>query len=138
MKKIINNKVYDTDTAKAVGTLDNGMDDMLLEYQTLYRKRTGEFFLYKFGGAKTQYARMDGDTWRSGEYITLIEPGKAKEWAKENLTEDEYNAVWEAPQTGKTPIFLNLSPASATKLREISAARGQTLSATVEQLIDNA
>ena len=47
MKKIIRGRQYDTDTAQRIGSWDNGLSGTDLEYtsETLYRKRTGEFFL---------------------------------------------------------------------------------------------
>lgn len=54
MKKIINGKKYDTDTAKEVGYSNNGLLSTDIDYieETLYQKKTGEFFLYGEGGCK--------------------------------------------------------------------------------------
>ena len=51
MRKIINNKVYDTDTATWIGLSDNGHEynDSAYSGETLYRKRTGEHFLHGEG-----------------------------------------------------------------------------------------
>ena len=54
MKKIINGKTYNTETAKKLANWDNeiyGSFDSIEE--TLYQKRTGEFFLAGEGGAST-------------------------------------------------------------------------------------
>ena len=48
MKKIINGKVYDTQKAECVGKWNNGLAGFDWCEEELYRKRTGEFFL--FGG----------------------------------------------------------------------------------------
>ena len=63
MKKIINGKKYNTETAKEVGYRSSGGSTSDFSYwcQTLYRKRTGEFFLYGEGGPMTSYARSCGD-----------------------------------------------------------------------------
>ena len=48
MKKIIKGKVYDTDTARELASWANGgnwRDFSHLE-ETLYRKKTGEYFLH--------------------------------------------------------------------------------------------
>ena len=49
MKKIINGKLYDTDTAKEVFAIScgNGPSDFHYYAEQLYRKRTGEYFLYE-------------------------------------------------------------------------------------------
>ena len=48
MIKIINGKKYNTDTAKMVGDYDNNQptNDFYYFAEELYRKKTGEFFLY--------------------------------------------------------------------------------------------
>ena len=61
MKKIINGKVYDTETAQVLGSWSN-MSDRSFERidETLYRKRTGEFFLHGEGGPMSRYAVQIG------------------------------------------------------------------------------
>ena len=50
MKKIINNKVYDTNKATEVGSWESGRwGDFNHIAETLYQKRTGEFFLQREG-----------------------------------------------------------------------------------------
>ena len=52
MKKIINGKLYDTETAKLIGRSYHGEGprDFRHYSEELYRKRTGEYFLYGEGG----------------------------------------------------------------------------------------
>ena len=52
MKKIINGKMYDTDTAKELVSVTNGycMGDLYYSKTALYQKRTGEYFVYSEGG----------------------------------------------------------------------------------------
>ena len=46
MKKIINGKLYNTDTARQIGSWDNNITDRLYWVsETLYQKQRGEFFL---------------------------------------------------------------------------------------------
>ena len=51
MKKIINGRLYNTESAKKVGYYNNGRiyNDFSFFEETLYRKRTGEFFLHGEG-----------------------------------------------------------------------------------------
>ena len=60
----------------------------------MYKKKTGEYFLYGEGGALTQYSR---DTWDgrtgSSQIIPMTEES-AKEWAVEHLECDEYEALF--------------------------------------------
>ena len=47
MKKIINGKMYNTETAKEIGSWNNGRyrSDFYYVGETLYKKKTGELFV---------------------------------------------------------------------------------------------
>ena len=47
-KKIINGRMYNTDTTEVLGSWDNGYPrgDFSFEEQTLHKKKTGEYFVY--------------------------------------------------------------------------------------------
>lgn len=92
MKKIINGKLYDTETAETVGSRCNGYsyNDFRRLDETLYRKRTGEFFLYGEGGPMSQYAETFGDGETSGWRIVPLTLASAKIWAEKWLATDVY------------------------------------------------
>lgn len=93
MKKIINGKKYDTKTAALVGYWENGDDggDLYYVHEELRRKRTGEYFLYGWGGACSKYGVSCGqNSWCGGEKITPLTEKEARAWAEEHLTADEY------------------------------------------------
>ncbi|MDD6667772.1 MAG: hypothetical protein PUE58_07465 [Lachnospiraceae bacterium] len=96
MKKIINGKMYNTETANCVGYWENGYGcgDFQYAEERLYRKRTGEFFIHGEGGAMTQYAESDGDAYCGGEKIIPISEDEAKEWAENHLTADDYESIF--------------------------------------------
>ena len=97
MKAIINNRKYDTETAEKVGYYDNGYSyrDFFEEEETLYRKKTGEFFLHCCGGPNTQYARRTGtNSWGWGEVITPMTEAEAREWAMEHIDVDSFEAIF--------------------------------------------
>lgn len=94
MKKIINGKRYDTETAELIKANGIKKDDNTVipnpvrktlsvenMVETLYQKRTGEFFLHieKKSGAK----------------ITPMAFEDARLWMENNSTADEYEAVFE-------------------------------------------
>lgn len=57
MKKIIDGKTYNTETAKVVSVSCNGeYGNMSYVEETLYKKKTGEYFLYGISGANGKYA----------------------------------------------------------------------------------
>lgn len=97
MKKIINGKKYDTDTAKEVGYSNNGLLSTDIDYieETLYQKKTGEFFLYGEGGARTEYADYRGEMSSChGCKIVPLTVKEAKKWAEEYLTAEEYEEIF--------------------------------------------
>ena len=73
MMKIIKGKKYDTETALKVAEWDNGLgrSDHHAIYETLYKKRTGEFFLFGEGGGLTGYSEAVGNAFTWGEKILL-------------------------------------------------------------------
>ena len=98
MKKIINGKKYDTETAKEVACNTWGYyGDLNFVAETLYKKKTGEYFLYAEGGANTIYATQCGcNSWGSGWRITPLTENTAKKWGEENMDGDTYENVFGA------------------------------------------
>lgn len=95
MKKIINGKKYDTETAQMLGEYDNCRRSFDYKCETLYRKKTGEFFLYGEGGANTEYSKVCGDnSWCGGERIIPLTVENAKKWAETHMTGDEYEKIF--------------------------------------------
>lgn len=137
MKKIINGKLYDTDTAKKIGVWDNGYHggDFKLVVERLYRKRTGEYFLYGEGGPMTQYAEQVGNSWTSGESIAPLTFDEARAWAEEKLDADEYAEIFGMPDEGddsKAVITLTLPAAKVAQLRQAADKAGMSLSAYID------
>ena len=85
MRKIINKKMYDTDTAECVEEFENTPYKSNFHYykKMLYRKKTGEFFLYGYGNGATSYrTEYIGGTCSSGEKIIPLTEEDAKEWVE--------------------------------------------------------
>lgn len=76
MRRIINGKAYDTDTAKQIAKYDNGLlpDDFDYIEETLYLKKTGEYFILGEGGARSKY---------NVTTFVLITEEIAKKWVEE-------------------------------------------------------
>lgn len=105
MKKIIGGKVYDTEKARQVGESWSpdgfGPGDFQWCEETLYRKRTGEYFLHGEGGAKTKYAEPYGQSgWTGGERIMPLGQDEARGWAEDHLSADEYEEEFGVPDEG--------------------------------------
>lgn len=75
MRKVIRGRVYDTDTAKLMGSCGDA---------TLYRKRTGEYFIqYFFSG--------------EGYHIVPMSSSDAFAWADEHLTQSDVGIIFGIP-----------------------------------------
>ncbi len=140
MRKIINNKVYDTEKAAQIGLSDNdhAPNDMAYSGEALYRKRTGEYFLHGEGGPMSRYAVRIGDNnWRGGEQITPLSYYAARQWAVEHLSteayETEFGEVTE--DDSQVTITLSLRADTAEALRRTAAKAGQSMSAYAERVL---
>lgn len=140
MNKIINGKVYNTDTARQIGTWSNGADrtDFSWVEETLYQKKTGEFFIYGQGGANTRYAKqLDAAHWTGGETISLLSYDAARQWAEEHLDADQYQAAFGdiVEDDSHARISLYLPTATIKKIKQEAAQAGMTVSAYIESKI---
>ena len=143
MKKIIKGKLYDTDTAKKLGSDSSpvGPRDFSYWHEELYQKRTGEFFLYGEGGPMSRYSRSMGDnSWSGGEEIIPLTFGTAREWAEEHLSADEYGEIFGMPSEDDELVVLHIQIPAAigAKLKMGAAEAGTTLRAYAEKLLTEA
>ena len=140
MKKIINNKAYDTETAKELGSWSNMQDygNSSQFSETLYRKKTGEFFLHGEGGPMTKYAVAEGsNSWRGGSRIMPLTFKEAQEWAEKHLDGDEYEAIFGevSEDESRVTVCYSLSAAAAETVKRRAAELGISASAYIESLI---
>ena len=141
MKTVISGKRYDTDTAVVCGIYGDRKDsDHYIE--TLYQKRTGEFFIHGEGGPDSKYREaVTLNEWRSGEKITPLTEGDAKEWAKNYLTADEYKRIFEIvdkPEICRKHCTFSLTGNTIAKLTELARSSGLSRSQIVADLINDA
>ena len=140
MKKIINNKAYDTDTAKELGSWSNMADygNFSQFSETLYRKKTGEFFLYGEGGPMTKYAVAEGqNSWRGGSRIMPLSFQEARAWAEEHLDGDEYEQIFGevSEDDSRVQVCYSLSAQAAETVKRRAAELGISASSYIESLI---
>ncbi|MGN8763930.1 ribbon-helix-helix domain-containing protein [Hornefia butyriciproducens] len=141
MKKIINNKRYDTETAKLLGedSYSNWGDFHFWE-ETLYQKRTGEFFLHGVGGPASKYAETVGQNqWTGGEKIIPLKFEKAREWAEKHLEADAYEEIFGPVEEDDSRRLISLSlPTTAVEtLKRLAAESGKSQSEIVTEMILN-
>lgn len=133
MKRIIKGKVYSTETAKQVGHYESeyGCTDFNYYEQVLYRKKTGEYFLYGRGNAASPYAQSAGESsWTGGESIRPLTFEEAREWAESHLEADLYIEEFGDPGEGEgedVRFTVLLSPGVHEKLRRLQAETGESM-----------
>ena len=136
MKKIIGGKLYDTETAKEIGSKyhGEGARDFRHYSETLYRKRTGEYFLYGEGGPMSRYAESIGQNqWSGSEKIIPMDYKAAQKWAEENMDADDYQEEFGTVSEGeeRTVMSISLDAATADKIRKEAAEAGISVSALI-------
>jgi hypothetical protein len=95
MKQIIKGKKYDTDTATKIYEYQNeyGYSDFRYVIETLYIKKTGEYFLHGEGGAMSKYCQKSGsNTTCGGAEIIPLDRCEAFDWGSDNMPVDKFEA----------------------------------------------
>lgn len=98
MKKIIDGKRYDTETATLIASWDNGYfgNDFKRCEEDLYRTERGSWFIYGEGGPMSKYVQATGpNSYIGGEDITPLSADEARQWLEDtgNYSEmEEYFA----------------------------------------------
>ena len=138
MKKVINGKLYNTETAKKIGEWDNGIygNDFSRCEETLYLTKSGAYFLHGDGGPMSKYSESHGNnSWGGGSLIQPMSPQAAREWAEENLDGDDYISAFGEPDEAsdnKTPLNLTVSAEFKNKLIKLREDTGKSISQIIE------
>lgn len=140
MIKIINGKKYNTQTAENLGEYWNGLSTRDFGYctETLYKKRTGEFFLHGDGGPMTKYKKTIGaNTWSGGEKIIPMSFEEAREWAEKHLEAEEYEKIFgEVDENGNVKgVMYSLPISSIEKVKRTATERRCSASQVIADLI---
>ena len=139
MRKIIRNKLYDTETATEVAEWSDGyVNDFRYIEETLYRKRTGEYFIYGYGGPMTRYAERVGDSYGYGESIIPLGYDEARSWGEEHMDpdawQDEFGPADDVSDT-VVHIHATVSEAARRRLETECKRTGENRSAVIERLL---
>lgn len=143
MKKVLNRKLYDTAKAQRLASWENIQDVRSFNHmeETLYRKRTGEFFLHGCGEARTKYAqRYDDNLWGHGEEIIPLTVKAAQEWAEEHLDVDDYEKIFGTIDDESEDVLITFkAPASldrklSDKATELGTSKSDLLRSLIEKM----
>ena len=135
MKKVINGALYDTETAKLLGK-DSYSNPRDFQYwvETLYRTKSGKYFLHGEGGAMTKYAVSVGQNeWSGGEKIIPLDLDSAQKWAEEHLDGDEYIRAFGEPEERTTVM---ISAATKARLSDIKAKTGKSFGDIIAEAVE--
>lgn len=126
MKKAINNKIYNTETAKIIYAVES--DEVRGEFcyykESLYQKKTGEYFLACSGGAFNKIIPLDYE--------------QAMQWAEDNMSDDEYIAVFREPSEDVTVrVVSDISETLKAKLDETARNENKSVSAVIKTIISD-
>jgi hypothetical protein len=81
MKKVIDGKVYNEDTAELIGYRNDGApSDARYVEEALYRTKKGAFFLSGSGGPFSVYGKRVESMWACGEDIVALTEDEARAW----------------------------------------------------------
>ena len=142
MKRIIDGKRYDTSTAEEIATSTHGYKMEFSYYEeTLYCKRTGEYFLYGYGHGESKYAKQVLGDWGPGEDIVPMTYEQARQWAERNLEADEYEREFgEVPESEGEDVVLSVrvSPATRERLRRMAAESGRSQGDLLDEIVARA
>jgi hypothetical protein len=112
VKKVIKNKVYDTETAKFCG---KGACEQL------FQKKTGEFFLYKENSRK----------------IAPLSYTQAQEWGENHLPKEAFSSVFGNEENpDRVKICISIRKDIHIKLKQNAARCAKTVSKYIEDLLN--
>lgn len=92
MRKIINGKIYDTETAEEIARTCADVlsaSDFNFWRETLYLTKKGQYFLHGEGHALTKYATQRGNGSGWGETIILMNSAEVLKWFEFRMIDDE-------------------------------------------------
>ena len=129
MKKIINGRRYDTETAKLVGyTSYSTPGDLYYWCEDLYLKRTGEFFIHGQGGPMSKYSEcLSEDEWGYGHEIKPLSLEEAQEWVEKYLGADEYEALFGKVEEDKVQVSTWIEEGIKGEIDKLREEQGYTI-----------
>ena len=101
MKKIIDGKIYNTETATEVCSYEYGSGRMDFSYckETLYMTPRGAWFIHGEGGPMSKYARsVSENEWTGGEGIRVLSAEEARRFIEANADIGTYTDYFDAQE----------------------------------------
>lgn len=137
MRKVIKGKLYDTEKAAMVAEWRDGYpSDFRYTCETLYRKRTGEYFLHGEGGPMSPYAESCGQNqWQGGEAIQPLTYDEAREWMERRADVTEYEREFGIPdEDAEHDLHVIISEGAWQALSRAASTESTTVRSIIERL----
>lgn len=143
MQKVIEGKRYDTRTAVEIGSREYlNRTDFQYVSETLYRKKTGEYFLAGEGGAMTDYAVQTATGgWTGGEKIFPLTLDAAKAWVEKHMSAEAYMEEFGDPDTEDdydTALMIFVPAWLHKRLKQKQSETGKTMKQIVTDILSEA
>lgn len=104
MRKIIDGKVYDTETATQLLAVGNAgivsSSDFTYHSTHLYRSRKGQYFLAGHGGALSMWATRLNNGSTGGDGIRLVTEQEARKLVEFHGSAEDYETIFGSPEEG--------------------------------------
>ena len=131
MRKIIDGKKYDSEKARKVGTWTNNFKGSDHMESTLYRKRTGEYFIMKTTGETEADLGFRKD-------IIPVSIEEARRWGLDHLDSKSFDREFVNKKDGGTvPVTLNLPKWVYTEVKNNATVRGSSMASEVTRMVKN-
>jgi hypothetical protein len=133
MNRVINGRRYSIKTAEQVAAVyGQGWNE------ELYRKQTGEYFLYCAGDSRSKFAVKDGNKYFPASTITPMTLPEAQEWAANNVGPDKYQEIFGVPDTEKhTTCTFSLSARTISRISSLAATWSCGKSEVIERIVND-
>jgi len=91
MKAVIDGAVYNTETATKIAFFSKefGADDFRHVEESLYKTKSGRFFLAGGGGPMTRYSHPVGDRQAGGAGVVVLTSDEARHWCESHGVDAE-------------------------------------------------
>ena len=141
MKKIIKNRLYDTETARFLGADGYHLGSFEGYTEELYLKRTGEYFLCGSGGPASKYSRCTGlNHWSGSSQIIPLDFESARKWAEEHLDAEEYQKYFavdpEQEDETREQLLVRLPSSLIQQIKLEASKNGRTISDQIVAMIN--
>jgi len=142
MKKIIGQKRYNTEASTLIVEWTDDLPEdnpAHCEFNKLYRKMTGEFFLHGKGGATSLYASGRNGFISPGENLIPVTLEEAERICKEHLPDDKVAEVFGKKITDKRKqVNIQIDSGTWNMLQTLKAKTGKSATDIMIDLIRQA